>query len=390
MAHIKSLQLTNFRSYEGAALDALPSGPIVLFGANGAGKTNVLEALSLLTPGKGLRGARSEEIQKHSKSENPGLLSGVLPWAVAAQVDTLYGPARIGTGLDTRTGKRIVRINGEFAKSQAALSEYLSCVWLTPQMDRLFLDPAGGRRRFLDRLVFSFDPGHAGRATRYENAMAQRSKLLKESPSPDPVWLEGLEAVMAETGVAIAAARQDFIRRLQGACESSGPEEGFLFPRARLRVTGTIEELLSRAPAVEVEEMFKYQLRETRAKDTVSGGAATGPHRSDLCVWYAAKNIQANQCSTGEQKALLIGIVLAHARLIAAERRSSPVLLLDEVAAHLDENRRAGLYNLLVGMKNQVWLTGTDSSLFAALESRAHMLEVAGGSIAPPRHEKAA
>lgn len=371
MTYVSTLKLRNFRCYEQAALGELGSGLIVLHGANGAGKTNVLEALSLLSPGRGLRGARMAEVQHRDQPR---------PWAVAANVTNAYGSVQLGTGLDPKTEKRVVRINGENARGQAALSQHLACVWLTPQMDRLFIDSSRERRKFLDRLVFAFDPGHAGRVTRYENAMAQRSKILRDERH-EPVWLDTLEAQMAETGVAIAAARIDFTARLQRACDSAQGRE--YFPAARLAGTGTIEELLRNAPALEIEELFKYQLREARSIDMLTGGAATGPHKGDLSVSYGAKDMPAGQCSTGEQKALLIGIVLAHARLIAAERGSAPVLLLDEVAAHLDEQRRAALYELLAALKGQVWLTGTDERLFDAISGFAQFFHVGNAQIMP-------
>ncbi len=362
MAWVSALQLTNFRCYDAARLPDLRSGPVVLFGPNGAGKTNILEAVSYLAPGRGLRGARLDEVQKQD---------GPAPWSVAARLETPYGEIRVGTGPDpAKESKRIVRLNGETAKGQNALGEYLACVWLTPQMDRLFLDAPSARRRFLDRLVFAFDPGHAGRVTRYENALRQRSKLLQGDAPPDPAWLDGLEVTMAETGAAIAAARRDFIARLQQACDTAAAAETAPFPRAMLMAAGTIEELLAGAPAVEVEQMFKYQLTESRAQDAVGGGAASGPHKSDLAVRYAAKNMPADQCSTGEQKALLIGIILAHARLVAAERGAPPILLLDEVAAHLDDGRRAALHEILLSLGGQVWLTGTDETLFTDLRDR--------------------
>lgn len=373
MSYLSSLKLHNFRCYEQARLDDLSSGLIVLSGANGAGKTNVLEAVSFLSPGKGLRGAKALEVQRQNSPQ---------AWAVSAAVETRFGDVQIGTGLDAQTEKRIVRIQGRDAKTQSALSEYMSCVWLTPQMDGLFIDSSRERRKFLDRLVFAFDPGHSGRTTRYENAMAQRSKLLREGMGNDS-WLSGLEAQMAETGIAIAAARLDFAQRLQSACERSEDE---FFPRADLNVTGTIEELLKRAPALEVEEMFGYQLQQSRANDAIHGGASTGPHKSDLQVRYAAKNMAADQCSTGEQKALLIGLVLAHARLIAAERGAPPILLLDEVAAHLDEQRRAALYDLLIALGGQVWLTGTDHNLFTAIEGRAQFFGVDHAKIMPQQN----
>lgn len=342
-------------------MEGVASGLIVLTGPNGAGKTNILEAVSLLTPGRGLRSAGNDEIQKKDMRA---------PWAIASVVETGGAEVQIGTGLEEGGGKRSVRINGANAKTQMALSDYLSCIWLTPQMDRLFLDSSGGRRRFFDKLIFAFDPGHAGRVTRYENAMAQRSKLLREGKGDDH-WLKALESQMAETGIAIAAARLDFAARLQTACDKAHEREEGFFPKARLHLSGTIEELLSKSPAVEVEEMFLYQLKQSRARDAETGGAATGPHKGDLLVRYAAKDMPADQCSTGEQKALLIGIILAHARLMRAERGAPPVLLLDEVAAHLDENRRAALFDLLSELGGQVWMTGTDETLFSAAQKRA-------------------
>lgn len=380
MTFVESLHLTNFRSYGTAAIDGLKPGLIVLHGPNGAGKTNVLEALSLLSPGRGLRGAKTMEIQKRASDRTQQ------PWAVAAKVDSPFGPASLGTGADPHVERRLVRVNGEAAKGQAALAEYLSCVWLTPQMDRLFLDGASVRRRFLDRLVFAFDPGHAGRLTRYENATAQRARILREQTNPDPAWLGALESAMAETGIAIAAARADFVRRLRSA---GNPAEN-LFPRADIGIAGTIDELLSRAPALEVEKLFRYQLRETRPQDAINGGAATGPHRSDFLVRYAERDMPAAQCSTGEQKALLTGIVLAHARLVAAEKGAPPVLLLDEIAAHLDESRRTCLFTLLQNLGGQVWMTGTDAALFSSIAGTAHFFEVREGNITAEARARAA
>lgn len=371
MSFVRTLSLHNVRCYEAARLDDIQPGLVVLTGPNGAGKTNVLESVSLLTAGRGLRSAANDEIQNRH---------GSAPWAISADVETGGAEVQIGTGLDAASGKRAVRINGVPAKSQAALSDYLSCVWLTPQMDRLFLDSSSGRRRFFDKLVFTFDPAHAGRVTRYENAMAQRSKLLKEGYA-DPVWLKGLESQMAETGIAIAAARIDFVARLQKACDSAHAREETFFPKAKLHLSGTVEELLAKSPAVEVEEMFAYQLEQSRPRDTETGGAATGPHKGDLVVHYAAKDMPADQCSTGEQKALLIGIILAHARLMTAERGAPPILLLDEVAAHLDENRRAALFDLLLDLGGQVWMTGTDESLFSAAKKRAQFWAVHNAQI---------
>lgn len=352
----------------------LSHGLIVLSGANGAGKTNILEALSLLTPGRGIRGAKPLEIQNTQRSDSA--------WAIAAKLTTSYNDIKLGTGLDAQSEKRIVRINGHTAKSQNALGDHLCCVWLTPQMDRLFLDSASHRRRFLDRLILAFDPSHSTRLNHYDNAMSQRSRILKDARSkntdPDPAWLEGLESQMAETGIAIAAARLDFVQRLQTACEQ---EDHAHFPLAILQANGTLEELLQNSPALEVETLFKFQLKESRKVDMFTGGAATGPHKSDLGVTMASKSMPADQCSTGEQKALLIGIIIAHAHLIAAERGTPPLLLLDEIAAHLDDSRRAALYEILAELKTQVWLTGTDRNLFTAIEETATFFEIENAQI---------
>ncbi|MGZ9107248.1 MAG: DNA replication/repair protein RecF [Micavibrio sp.] len=375
MAYLKSLQLNHFRNYEGADLSDLPCGPVVLCGANGAGKTNILEAVSFLSPGRGLRTAKISEVQNRDTEITSG------PWSVSALIESAYGPVRIGTGRDGHDDKRVVRVNGEAAKGgQSAMTEYLSVLWLTPQMDRLFQDASSARRKFLDRMVFAFDPGHSGRMTRYENALRQRSKLLQEG-NADPAWLTALEATMAETGVAIAAARQDFVRKLQQGVERTPADIQAHFPKARLSVRGTVEELVRRVPALEVEDMLRYQLHESRMLDTKTGGAATGPHKSDLHVIYESKNMPADQCSTGEQKALLIGIVLAHGRMIAAERGAAPILLLDEVAAHLDEQRRNVLYRILLDLKAQVWMTGTDESLFSPLTGTGRFLTVEAGQL---------
>jgi DNA replication and repair protein RecF len=378
MSFIQTLNLTHFRSYNTAALEDLPAGFVVLHGDNGAGKTNILESVSLLAPGRGLRNAKLDDIQNDQKHDQ----KHDMPWSVSARLGGPYENTRIGTGGDpNKQNRRLIRINGENAKGQHMLGEYLSCVWLTPQMDGLFLDAAASRRRFLDRLVFGFDSGHAGRVTRYENAMRQRSRLLQESRVPDATWLSSLERQIAQTGVSIAAARHDFVQRLQNACDQIGPADESLFPRAAINLQGTIEDLLTKAPAIEVETNFIQQLEKNRPRDSITGGAAIGPHKSDLLIHYANKNMQAAQCSTGEQKALLIGIILAHARLIKANKGHAPILLLDEVAAHLDDRRRRALYDILEALGGQVWLTGTDMSLFAPLQNRAALYQIAHSSV---------
>jgi len=370
MAFISSLKLHNLRSYHSAALSDLPGGFVVLYGPNGAGKTNLLEAVSLLAPGRGLRGAKVSEMQNQAGGE---------PWAISASLQTEPGEIKPGTGLDPASpSKRLIRIQGVPARSQSALAEHIACVWLTPQMDGLFLGSAQERRRFFDRLIFAFDPAHSGRLTRYENALRQRSKLLQDGTG-EPSWLDSLESQMAETGISIAAARLDFAQRLQSAAPG-GTEP---FPRARLALTGTIENLLSNQPALEIERLFQYQLAESRGVDMQTGGAATGPHKSDLAVSYDTKDMPAAHCSTGEQKALLIGLILAHAQLIKAERGAPPVLLLDEIAAHLDESRRRALYEILQQTGGQIWLTGTDRSLFEELENSGMFYQISHAQIHP-------
>ncbi len=371
MSIVEKLNLHSFRCYDSATLHGLQSGLIVLWGANGVGKTNILEALSLLVPGRGLRSARVSDIQNNSAGE---------PWAVSVILRTDYGDeVRIGTGLDPNSNqgseKRVVRINGKTARSQALLSKHLACVWLTPQMDRLFIDSGRERRKFLDRLVFTFDPGHSGRVIRYENALSQRSKLLREGKGED-IWLGALEQQMAETGVAIAAARLEYAQRLIEACKAADDSS---FPRACFSVKGWVEEWLERGdvPALEVEGRFKDSLKQSRSRDALTGGALEGPHKSDLAVVYDAKNMPADQCSTGEQKALLIGIILAHSRLIKAERGVPPILLLDEVVAHLDEARRKALYEILHDLGAQCWLTGTEKALFSGINKDARFFNVA-------------
>ena len=370
MSFISSLKLHNFRCYDQAALHDLTRGLIVLYGPNGAGKTNALEAISLLSPGRGLRTAKNIEMQCQKGGD---------AWAISATIENHATQIQIGTGLDAASEKRLIRIQGEPVKSQAALADHVACVWLTPQMDRLFIDSSGHRRRFLDRLVFAFDPGHAGRVSRYENALSQRSKLLREGRA-DPTWLNGLESQITEAGIAIAAARIDFVNLLQSVCDAATQTH---FPRAQLNVSGSLEELLLKAPALEVEEIFAHQLKSSRDKDAITGGAASGPHKSDLRVIYAAKDMAADQCSTGEQKALLIGIILAHAHLIKSERGMPPILLLDEVAAHLDENRRAALYAILTETGGQAWLTGTDENLFSSIRDQAQFFHVENAEIHP-------
>src|SRR6516165_2091388 len=371
---VTRLVLTDFRNYREARL-TIGTEPVVLTGPNGAGKTNLLEALSLLAPGRGLRGAKLTEIDRRPEPGGDHCDSG---WAVAAVVATRGGALRIGTGRDrTVSERRIVRINGEPVRGQAALGERLGVVWLTPPMDRLFLEGPSGRRRFLDRLVLGLDPAHASRVATYEQALRERSRLLRDGPT-DPAWLAALEEVMAEQGIAVAAARRAAVQRLDRACaKADGP-----FPRARMRLIGTVEDWLESMPALAAETKLASTLAANRQSDARAGGALIGPHRSDLSVSLAEKGIAAELASTGEQKALLISILLAHTRLQQAVRGEPPLLLLDEIAAHLDPSRRAALFDALIRLDSQAWLTGTDAALFAPLRCQAQFLSVHDGNVA--------
>lgn len=371
---ISRIDLHQFRNYQQARLDGIRPGAVVLWGANGAGKTNILEAISLLVPGRGLRRCRPRDVL--NVNAGPSDI-----WSVGVDLHTEHGAVRLATGLDLEKEKRVVRVNGESVRSQSVLAQYLSCVWLTPQMDRLFMDSTGSRRQFLDRMVFAFDPKHSARMSRYENAVSQRSKLLKEGMG-DVSWITGLEAQIAEVGVAIAAARLDFAQRLQAACDYVDAEEEKYFPAARIHVAGFLEDALAKHSALDVQELFMGKLRGSRQRDAILGGSAFGPHRSDLQVWYAAKGMKADQCSTGEQKALLIGLILSQARLLLAEKGVPPLMLLDEVAAHLDEERRMALYDRMFALGGQVWMTGTDIKLFNGIRTRAQFFELRDGQVA--------
>jgi DNA replication and repair protein RecF len=348
---LSRLSLADFRSYADAVIAPGP-GLVVLTGENGAGKTNLLEAVSLLSPGRGLRGASLAEMARSG---------GEGGFAVAARLPGV----EIGTGLFAATpDRRQVRVNGAPA-SATSLSEWLSVLWLTPAMDRLFQEGAGGRRRFLDRLVLAMEPGHAVHSARYEAAMRARNKLLAETEPPDEAWLAALEARMDEHGTAIAEARRVAVAQLEERL-ASAPEDPFARPRIALEGG---------------EEATAPALRAGRGRDAAAGRALAGPHRTDLAVFHAAKGQPATQCSTGEQKALLLSIVLAHADLVAARVGRRPLLLLDEVAAHLDPRRRAALFERLQAGGGQVWLTGTEASLFEGIGAGATRFEVRGGAV---------
>ncbi|MDO9458946.1 MAG: DNA replication/repair protein RecF [Alphaproteobacteria bacterium] len=379
-ATMRWLSVTDFRCYTQARLN-LDGRPVVLTGENGAGKTNLLEALSFLAPGRGLRWARLSEVTR--------IGAPAQTWAVAAGLDAPHipgAPMRISTGLlpASESGhtaeRRTVRIDGSAQSSSAALAQLLAVSWLTPDMDRLFAEGASGRRQFFDRLTLGFDTGHGARLNAYERARQERSRLLRDEMTgrrADPAWLDALEAAMAEHGVAIAASRCETLQRLVQALEAhSGP-----FPHALLALDGLLEDMLADTPAVDVEDRYRAVLAAARQRDKEAGRALEGPHRSDLLVWHGETRMPAGDCSTGQQKALLISIVLANARILA-HAGATPLLLLDEVVAHLDARRRAALYDAISDLGAQTWMTGTDRALFDAMGTRAQYFTVTDGAVA--------
>jgi DNA replication and repair protein RecF len=371
-ARIRSLTLTNFRSYRAASI-AGDAQMVVLTGANGVGKTNMLEAISFLTPGRGLRRATFEEV---AFSEGDG------SWAVSAEVEGALGLATIGTGIvasmQGATAPRQCRVDREPAPSATAFADHVRILWLTPAMDVLFNGPASERRRFLDRLVLAVDAEHTGRVSALERSLRSRNRLL-EDPRPDLHWLDAVEHETAELAVAVAAMRAETVRRLQAVMAARKPKES-AFPRAEIALVGALEQLALDHPAVEVEDCYRAVLRENRQRDAAAGRTLEGPHLSDLAVAYAPKRIPAADASTGEQKALLIGLVLTHAALLAEMTGCAPILLLDEVVAHLDPARRAALFNEVAQLAGQVWMTGADPAAFAAVSARAAVFEVTPGA----------
>ena len=372
------LTLTDFRSY--AALTWRPASSItVITGPNGSGKTNLLEAISLLAPGRGLRGARHAELPRQ---DGPG------SWAVAAHLQGADGPhqgamaelVELGTGsAPDGAERRVFRLDGAAPRSQAEVAARFAAVWLTPQMDRLFGEAASGRRRFLDRLVWALEPGHARQVAAHDAAMAGRNRLLAEGRA-DPAWLAGLEDSMARHAVAATAARAGLVRRLNAALL----EEGLgAFPVARLALLDPVAERLAGEPALAVEDWLREALASRRREDRAAGSAGLGAHRADMALTDAQSGIPAALASTGQQKALLIAVVLGHAQLIARARGSAPLLLLDEPAVHLDATRRDALFAALAALPGQAILTGTDPELFAPLHGAAQGLRTGGGTLAP-------
>ena len=373
-----ALQLTCFRSYSTLNVE-LTDEPVVLIGPNGAGKTNILEAISFLSPGRGFRNAKLIDIDHRSNE-----VSVVMrPWAVATQLQTPQGKYAIGTGRDpvsagVRSAKRVIKVDGELVRGQAELAKIFSVVWLTPQMDQLFISSGSDRRKFLDRIVYHFDASHAKRVSDYEQNMRERAKLLQTGQT-DPYWFSTLEQNMATLAISIAVARMEAVQRLQQAIlQSTTP-----FPKAYIRVEGVVESWLENMSAVEAEERLLLALADKRGLDRASGRTTIGTHRSDMLVVQAEKNMPAALCSTGEQKALLLSIVLAEVRARAIWRGSVPVLLLDEVVAHLDAERRAALFAEITDLKAQAWMTGTDQVLFEGFGQNAQYREIKDGEIRP-------
>ncbi len=370
---VRRLALADFRSY--ASLDlAVNARLIVLTGDNGAGKTNLLEALSLLAPGRGLRRA---ELRECARSNGGG------GFAISAEFETQKGDVQLGTGIEPQTNApphRICRIDREPVRSMRGFSDHVRVVWLTPTMDGLFMGPPGDRRRFLDRLVLAIDADHGARVASLERALRSRNRLLEEGPGADRGWLDALEQKAAELAIAVAAARIETVSRLAWLI-AERRDKTSPFPWADVALVGEIERLVATCPALEAEDIYRGILRSNRPRDAAAGRTLIGPQASELCVRHGPKQIPAAQASTGEQKALLAGLVLAHARLVATLSGLTPLVLLDEIAAHFDPVRRDGLFEALETLGGQIWLSGADRAIFGTIEKRALMLKVTPGSV---------
>ncbi len=377
---VSALTLTDFRTYArlDLALDGA-AGLVVLTGVNGAGKTNVLEALSFLSPGRGLRAARLAEPTRWGAA---AALPSLRPaWAVAATIEGPRGACAIGTGLDSDPSapeRRLIHVDGSPARAQGRLAEACAVQWLTPSMERLFQDGASGRRKFIDRIAHGLDIRHGQRVQDYEQAVRERARLLALEPAlRDDAWIETLEIQLAEGGVAIACVRAEAAARLDHVCRLGRG----VFPGARVAMTGQVEDWLAEMPALAVEDRLRRALVAARERDGLIGGAGAGPHKSDMAVRHGPKDQPAESCSTGEQKALLVALVLGAADLICEARGARPVLLLDEVAAHLDHDRRRALFAWLRDSGAQAWLAGADAEPFAELRGTARFFTVADGAI---------
>jgi DNA replication and repair protein RecF len=372
ISRIHRLSLTHFRNYRAAGIQTR-ADLVVLVGPNGAGKTNCIEAISFLSPGRGLRRATLEDV-----ADNQGDGS----WAVSAEIEGALGLATLGTGMDapgaeaSATSRRC-RINREPVNSAAAFGDHLRMVWLTPAMDGLFLGPASERRRFFDRLVLAIDSEHSARVSALDRSLRSRNRLL-EVHNYDDHWCDAIERETAELAVAVAAMRGQTATKLAAMLRARGKAA---FPSAQIMLDGWMENALLSEPATAVEDRYREILRNGRARDAIAGRTLDGPHLTDLQVVYAPKNMPARDASTGEQKALLIGLVLAHATLVAEMTGITPLLLLDEVVAHLDPTRRTALFDELSRLGAQVWMTGADPAAFAGIRASGEIFAVESGQI---------
>ncbi len=371
---IRRVSLMDFRSY--GALDLRVSSPIAaLSGENGAGKTNLLEAISLFTPGRGLRRAENADLAREG---------GGGGYAISLELTgEAGGPLQLGTGVEAAPDgvQKKFRIDREPVASSRAFADHVRIVWLTPAMDGLFTGPAGERRRFLDRLVLAVDSEHGARVGALERALRNRNRLLEERRG-ERIWLDAAEREIAELGVAVAAARRETVERL-AALIAAGRDEDSPFPWADIALEGEIDALVAGRPALEAEDNFRALLRDNRARDAAAGRTLIGPQASDLVVRHGPKQCEARRASTGEQKALLVGLALAHAKLVAAMSGIAPLVLLDEIAAHFDPRRRSALFDALGLLGGQIWLTGADAALFDDLHGRADIFGVACGVVSP-------